>query len=271
MKPARSHRVDLRGLDSHVLTWGDPGAPKLFLLHGWMDVAASFQFLVDALRARVVRDRAGPARLRQERVAAAGLLVRRLRRRPRGAARCVRARRARASRGPQPRRQRRDALRRACGRRACARVVSLDGFGIRAEEPGAAPDKIAKWLDALADAAGVRALREPRRGRRPAAEEQPAPAARQGAVPRRALGRGAARRPRAARSPIRGTSCRFRPSTGSRRPTRCGATSRRRRCGSPRRTRTSRSGSTIIRRARARPTASPASAGGSRTSRTAGW
>ncbi|MFX5476533.1 alpha/beta fold hydrolase, partial [Acinetobacter baumannii] len=32
--------------------WGEPGAPKLFLLHGWMDVAASFQFLVDALRGR---------------------------------------------------------------------------------------------------------------------------------------------------------------------------------------------------------------------------
>ena len=31
-----------------MLTWGDPGAPKLFLLHGWMDVGASFQFLVDA-------------------------------------------------------------------------------------------------------------------------------------------------------------------------------------------------------------------------------
>ena len=49
MRPAQSHRVTLRGLDAHVLTWGDPGAPKLLLLHGWMDVAASFQFLVDAL------------------------------------------------------------------------------------------------------------------------------------------------------------------------------------------------------------------------------
>ncbi|MEO8487800.1 MAG: alpha/beta hydrolase [Betaproteobacteria bacterium] len=48
MKAARSHTVDLRGLAHHVLTWGDPGAPKLFLVHGWMDVAASFQFLVDA-------------------------------------------------------------------------------------------------------------------------------------------------------------------------------------------------------------------------------
>jgi pimeloyl-ACP methyl ester carboxylesterase len=49
MKPARSHRVSIRGLDAHVLTWGEASAPKLFLLHGWMDVAASFQFLVDAL------------------------------------------------------------------------------------------------------------------------------------------------------------------------------------------------------------------------------
>ena len=48
MKRATSHHVALRGLVHHVLTWGDPAAPKLFLLHGWMDVAASFQFLVDA-------------------------------------------------------------------------------------------------------------------------------------------------------------------------------------------------------------------------------
>ncbi|HET7032654.1 MAG TPA: alpha/beta hydrolase [Casimicrobiaceae bacterium] len=49
MKTAQSHRVPLRGLETHVLTWGKPSAPKLFLLHGWMDVGASFQFLVDAL------------------------------------------------------------------------------------------------------------------------------------------------------------------------------------------------------------------------------
>ena len=34
----------------HVRLWGDAAAPKLFMFHGWMDVAASFQFLVDALR-----------------------------------------------------------------------------------------------------------------------------------------------------------------------------------------------------------------------------
>lgn len=32
-----------------MLEWGDARFPKLFLLHGWMDVAASFQFLVDEL------------------------------------------------------------------------------------------------------------------------------------------------------------------------------------------------------------------------------
>ena len=31
-----------------MLTWGRPESPPLVLLHGWMDVGASFQFLVDA-------------------------------------------------------------------------------------------------------------------------------------------------------------------------------------------------------------------------------
>ena len=44
------------------------------------------------------------------------------------------------------------------------------------------------------ESARVHALRRPRRRRRPAAEEQPAASARPGAVPRDALGRGAARR-----------------------------------------------------------------------------
>ncbi len=51
MKNSRSQFVDLRGLRYHVREWGEPGAPKLFMLHGWMDVSASFQFVVDALAA----------------------------------------------------------------------------------------------------------------------------------------------------------------------------------------------------------------------------
>lgn len=34
----------------HVRRWGTPGAPKLFMLHGWMDCSATFQFMVDALQ-----------------------------------------------------------------------------------------------------------------------------------------------------------------------------------------------------------------------------
>ncbi len=50
MKPSASHFHEIRGLRHHVRTWGDERSPMLFLLHGWMDVSASFQFVVDALR-----------------------------------------------------------------------------------------------------------------------------------------------------------------------------------------------------------------------------
>jgi pimeloyl-ACP methyl ester carboxylesterase len=49
MRPSQSQYLTIRGLRYHVRTWGDPSAPKLFMLHGWMDVSASFQFLVDSL------------------------------------------------------------------------------------------------------------------------------------------------------------------------------------------------------------------------------
>ncbi len=50
MKPSQSLYVTIRGLRYHVRHWGREGAPKLFLLHGRMDVSASFQFFVDALK-----------------------------------------------------------------------------------------------------------------------------------------------------------------------------------------------------------------------------
>ena len=49
MKPSRSEFLEIRGLRYHVRTWGNPEATRLFFLHGWMDVSASFQFVVDAL------------------------------------------------------------------------------------------------------------------------------------------------------------------------------------------------------------------------------
>ncbi len=50
MKDSRSEFIDARSVRLHVCRWGNPDMPMLFfMLHGWMDVAASFQFVVDAL------------------------------------------------------------------------------------------------------------------------------------------------------------------------------------------------------------------------------
>lgn len=50
MISSRSEFIVVRGLRYHVRHWGRTGAPKMFMLHGWMDVSASFQFVVDALQ-----------------------------------------------------------------------------------------------------------------------------------------------------------------------------------------------------------------------------
>ncbi len=50
MKTSRSEFHAIRGIRHHVRLWGEATHPKLFLLHGWMDVSASFQFLVDAFK-----------------------------------------------------------------------------------------------------------------------------------------------------------------------------------------------------------------------------
>jgi len=50
MKASRSEFLTIRGLRYHVRIWGNADAPKLFMLHGWMDVSASFQFVVDCLQ-----------------------------------------------------------------------------------------------------------------------------------------------------------------------------------------------------------------------------
>ena len=54
MRASESLFLAIRGLRYHVRRWPPPsprpGAPKVFVLHGWMDVSASFQFVVDALQ-----------------------------------------------------------------------------------------------------------------------------------------------------------------------------------------------------------------------------
>lgn len=50
-KDFRSEFVPIRGLSYHVRHWGEPvaGQPPLVMMHGWMDVGASFQFVVDEM------------------------------------------------------------------------------------------------------------------------------------------------------------------------------------------------------------------------------
>lgn len=150
MTPSRSQTVDIRGLAYHVRSWGSPGARKLILLHGWMDVSASFQFLVDALRGpwHVMApdwrgfgltqtpadgywfpdyvadlDALADALAPGERVAIAG--------------HSLGANVTGVYAGVRPER--------------VSHAIALDGFGMPPEPPERAPGRMRKWLDALRD------------------------------------------------------------------------------------------------------------------------
>src|SRR4029079_7705856 len=146
--PPTSHFVDVRGDRHHVLTWGDPHATPLVLLHGWMDVGASFQFLVDALArdwyaiAPDLRGFGDSAWQPQgywyhDYLADLEALLDRLV--PKQPVRLV----GHSLGG--------NVVMHYAGVRPSRvdRVVSLEGFGIPAEVADAAPRKIAKWLDAI--------------------------------------------------------------------------------------------------------------------------
>jgi pimeloyl-ACP methyl ester carboxylesterase len=51
-RKSRSAFVPIRNLQYHVQIWGEPAPDKtpLVMVHGWMDVAASYQFVVDAFK-----------------------------------------------------------------------------------------------------------------------------------------------------------------------------------------------------------------------------
>jgi pimeloyl-ACP methyl ester carboxylesterase len=142
-------RLTLRGYDTHVASWGDPAAPKLFLLHGWMDVGASFQFLVDALERDwhvIAPDLRGYGRTAwqpqgywfPDYVADLEALVNQLS--PDAPVTLIGhslgGNIVLQYAGVRPQR--------------VAAVVSLEGFGIPAENALDAPEKFAAWLDALA-------------------------------------------------------------------------------------------------------------------------
>jgi pimeloyl-ACP methyl ester carboxylesterase len=50
VKPSRSLFLTIRGRRAHLRCWGRDDAPLLVFLHGWGDVSASWQFVVDHLQ-----------------------------------------------------------------------------------------------------------------------------------------------------------------------------------------------------------------------------
>jgi pimeloyl-ACP methyl ester carboxylesterase len=150
-RPATSQFVDLRGMRHHVLTWGEAAAPKLFLVHGWMDVGASFQFLVDALAREwhvIAPDLRGFGRSEwqpqgywfHDYIADLEALVDRFApgEQVNLGGHSLGGNVVMHYAGVRPARVR--------------RLVSLDGFGIPNDHPDAAVRKSVKWLDALSEA-----------------------------------------------------------------------------------------------------------------------
>ena len=150
MIPSRSEFIALRGHRHHVRIWGEDEAPTIFMLHGWGDVSASFQFVVDALTRhfRVIApdwrgfglsqwndghygfadyladldallDHYSPQRAARLAGHSLGGIV------------------ASLYAGIRPQR--------------VARLASLEGFGLWVATPDAAPARCAKWLDQIRD------------------------------------------------------------------------------------------------------------------------
>ena len=148
MRASRSLRVPVRGLDYHVREWGDPAGRTVFLLHGWMDVSASFQFLVDALpddwhllapdwRGFGLSESPADGYWFADYVADLDALARAL-----SPGRPIAV--AGHSLGANV------AMLYAGARSAnVERIAALDGFGVPSDAPERAPVKLRKWLDAL--------------------------------------------------------------------------------------------------------------------------
>jgi pimeloyl-ACP methyl ester carboxylesterase len=158
MKPSESLIVRIRGLNYHVQKWGEANAPKLFMLHGWMDVGASFQFLVEALqrdwhviapdwRGFGLSEWSTDGYWFADYIADLDALLDHFTpgERARLVGHSLGGNIVMLYAGIRPQR--------------VARVVSLEGFGIPAESPDIAPDKLAQWLDALKDPPSFRPYR----------------------------------------------------------------------------------------------------------------
>jgi pimeloyl-ACP methyl ester carboxylesterase len=153
MNVSTSEFVTTRGIRLHVRHWGPENAPMLFMLHGWMDVAASFQFVVDALGGDwhvIAPDMRGfglsdwPARQHggghywfHDYLGDLDALLERYapQRQVNLVGHSMGANLACLYAGVRPQRVR--------------RVVDLEGFGLPASNPANAPRRIEHWLDEL--------------------------------------------------------------------------------------------------------------------------
>ncbi len=153
LRPHHDEFLTLRGLRHHLLRWGEPrpGQAPLVMVHGWMDVGASFQFVVDALREPrevIALDWRGFGLSDTSRTdsywfadyladldalldhlspdAAVDLL-----------GHSMGGNVAMSYAGVRPHRVR--------------RLVNLEGFGLPDVSPAAAPERLARWLDELKD------------------------------------------------------------------------------------------------------------------------
>jgi len=155
MKPSRSTYLPVRGLSYHIRHWGSEDAPLIVMLHGWMDVSASFQFLVDAFARdwhvvapdwrgfglsehapggywypdyladlEAILDHYSPHR--------PVILL----------GHSLGANVAGVYAGVRPQR--------------IAKLIDIEGFGMPAAHPSQAPARYAQWLDALKELAGLR-------------------------------------------------------------------------------------------------------------------
>ncbi len=150
-RPSRSEFVPIRGHQYHVHLWGTPrpDTPPLVMVHGWMDVGASFQFVVDAMhqdRWVIAPDWRGYGQTTGPQVDnywfpdyladldflldryAAGTAIDLVGHSMGGNVVMIYA-------GARPERIR--------------RLINLEGFGMAATKPAQAPGRYAKWMDEL--------------------------------------------------------------------------------------------------------------------------
>lgn len=156
MNPSRSEFITVRGMRTHIQHWGREGAPKIFMVHGWMDVGASFQFVVDCLkgdwhviapdwRGFGLTDRnSNDTYWFPDYIADLDAILRHYQ--PDGAVNLLGhsmgGNIVSIYAGVRPERIR--------------RLINLEGFGLKATTPDQAPGRYAKWLDELLEPADMR-------------------------------------------------------------------------------------------------------------------